>query len=62
MFPPTPNRAGKDLCNILDALEYFITDKENDLLDRNAGDREWQELEDYKSTLTVMQFIESIYG
>ena len=51
-----------DVSNCILALENHIICEEQDLIDKNAGDREWQELETYRATLENLRFMESIYG
>ncbi len=52
----------EDLNNCMDVLEDYITTNENVLIDKNAGDVEWQKLEKYKATLKNLEFLFSIYG
>ena len=52
----------EDLNNCMDVLEDYIITAENKLIDDNAGDREWQQLEKYKATLKNLEFLFSIYG
>ena len=52
----------EDLNNCMDALEDYIITNENELIDKNAGDVEWQKLEKYKATLKNLEFMFSIYG
>ena len=53
-----------DIDRAVEALEYYITDSEVDLLDNHAGgdDRQWNKLNEYKATLTNLKLIRSIYG
>ena len=51
----------EDLNNCMDALEDYIITNENELIDKNAGDVEWQKLEKYKATLKNLEFLFSIY-
>ena len=53
-----------DITRAIEALEYYITDSEIDLLDNHQGgdDRQWQLLEQYKSTLNNLKLLRSIYG
>ena len=44
------------------ALEYYITDYEIHLIDTNAGDREWNQLLDYRKALTTLKFMKVTYG
>lgn len=52
----------EDLNNCMDVLEDYIIKNENELIDKNAGDTEWQKLEKYKATLKNLEFMFSIYG
>ena len=52
----------KDVHNCLDALEDYIIRRENQLIDANASDKEWNELERFKATMKNLQYVESIYG
>ena len=52
----------KDIHNCMDALEDYIIRREEELLGKNASDREWMQLDAYKATMKNLQFIESIYG
>jgi hypothetical protein len=52
----------EDINNCMDVLEDYIIKNENDLIDKNAGDVEWQKLEKYKATLKNLEFLFSIYG
>ena len=52
----------RDLHNSVDAIEFYITTIEEDLIRRNAGDAEWNRLMPYKDTLKNLQFMISIYG
>ena len=52
----------EDLNNCMDVLEDYIIKNENELIDKNAGDVEWQKLEKYKATLKNLEFLFSIYG
>ena len=53
-----------DIDRAVEALEYYITDSEVDLLDNHQGgdDRQWNKLNEYKATLTNLKLIRSIYG
>ncbi len=52
----------RDVHNCLDALEDYIIRRENQLIDSNASDKEWNELERFKATMKNLQYVESIYG
>ena len=52
----------EDINNCMDVLEDYIIKNENELIDRNAGDVEWQKLDKYKATLKNLEFLFSIYG
>ena len=52
----------EDINNCMDVLEDYIIKNENELIDKNAGDVEWQKLEKYKATLKNLEFLFSIYG
>ena len=52
----------RDLHNSVDAIEFYITTIEEDLIRRNAGDTEWNQLTPYKDTLNNLKFMLSIYG
>ena len=41
---------------IINSLLYYIRHQTKELKEHNAGDREWQELCDYESTLTDIRF------
>ena len=53
-----------DISRAIEALEYYITDSEVDLLDNHQGgdDRQWNQLNDYKNTLNNLKLLKSIYG
>ena len=53
-----------DITRAIEALEYYITDSEIDLLDNHQGgdDRQWTLLNEYKSTLNNLKLLKSIYG
>jgi len=51
-----------DIHHCMDALEDFIIRRENELIDSQAGDKEWSQLEKYKATMKNLQYVESIYG
>ena len=53
-----------DITRAIEALEYYITDSEVDLLDNHQGgdDRQWTLLNEYKSTLNNLKLLKSIYG
>ena len=53
-----------DIDRAIDALEYYITDIEVDLLDNHQGgdDRQWNKVNEYKNTLNNLKLIRSIYG
>ena len=51
-----------DVSNCIIALESYIILEEQDLINKNAGDREWQELEPFRGTLNNLRYLESIYG
>ena len=53
-----------DISRAIEALEYYITDSEVDLLDNHQGgdDRQWNQLNDYKNTLNNLKLLKSING
>ena len=51
-----------DVSNCIIALESYIIFEEQDLVNKNAGDREWSELEPFRVTLNNLRYLESIYG
>jgi hypothetical protein len=51
-----------DVTNCIIAMESYIIFEEQELINKNAGDREWQELEPFKTTLNNLKYMESIYG
>ncbi len=51
-----------DIANALDTLEDYVIREENKLIDSNAGDKEWCELDRYKQTIKNFQYLMSIYG
>ena len=51
-----------DVSNCIIALESYIIFEEQDLVNKNAGDTEWNELEPYRVTLNNLRYLESIYG
>ena len=53
-----------DISRAIEALEYYITDSEIDLLDNHQGgdDRQWNQLNEYKDTLNNLKLLRSIYG
>ena len=53
-----------DISRAIEALEYYITDSEIDLLDNlQGGDaRQWNQLNEYKDTLNNLKLLRSIYG
>jgi hypothetical protein len=51
-----------DVTNCIIAMESYIIFEEQELINKNAGDREWQELETFKTTLNNLKYMESIYG
>ena len=53
-----------DIERAIEALEYYITDSEVDLLDNHQGGdaRQWNKLNEYKATLNNLKLIRSIYG
>ena len=58
----TKNTMSQDLNNCMNVLEDYIIKSENELIDKNAGDREWTDLEKYKDTLRNLEYLFSIYG
>ncbi len=56
------NVFSQDLNNCLNVLEDYIIRSENELIDTNAGDKEWTDLEKYKETLKNLEYLFSIYG
>ena len=51
-----------DVSNCIIALETYIIFEEQDLVNKNAGDTEWEELEPYRVTLNNLRYLEAIYG
>ena len=51
-----------DISNCIIALETYIIFEEQDLVNKNAGDTEWQELEPYRVTLNNLRYLDSIYN
>ena len=51
-----------DISNCIIALETYIIFEEQDLINKNAGDSQWQELEPYRVTLNNLRYLEAIYG
>ena len=51
-----------DVSNCIIALESYIIFEEQDLINKNAGDTEWQELEPYRVTLNNLRYLDSIYN
>ena len=53
-----------DISRAIEALEYYITDSEVDLLDNHQGgdERQWNQLNEYKDTLNNLKLLKSIYG
>ena len=51
-----------DVSNCIIALETYIIFEEQDLVNKNAGDTEWQELEPFRVTLNNLRYLEAIYG
>ncbi len=53
-----------DISRAIEALEYYVTDSEVDLLDNYQGGdaRQWNELNEYKDTLNNLKLLKSIYG
>tara|TARA_R110002012_G_scaffold271607_2_gene456793 strand:- start:472 stop:648 length:177 start_codon:yes stop_codon:yes gene_type:complete len=51
-----------DISNCIIALENYIIFEEQDLVNKNAGDTEWQELEPFRVTLNNLRYLETIYG
>ena len=51
-----------DIARAMDALEHFITNEENYLIDTNAGDSQWNALMKYKDTYQNFKYLISIYG
>ncbi len=56
------NTMSQDLNNCMNVLEDYIIKSENELIDTNAGDKEWTDLEKYKDTLRNLEYLFSIYG
>ena len=59
------NMLNADIKRAITALEYYITDYEESLSEaRNFGasDKEWQDLDDYRSTLNNLKLLQAIYG
>ena len=51
-----------DLNNAIVALKHFIIEEEQRLIDKNAGDFEWNYLQPFESTLQNFQYMNTIYG
>jgi len=58
------NLFASDVGCCIDALEYYLTDMEEDLISNHGGgdDRQWNKLNEYKRALNNMKFIGAIYG
>ena len=52
----------KDIHNSIDAIEYYITSIEEELIARQARDEEWVKLTPYKATLNNLKLLIAIYG
>ena len=52
----------QDLSHIVTALQSYIIQQEERLIESNAGDKGWKELEPFKATLRNITYLESIYG
>ena len=52
----------QDIENCIHALQSYIIHEEDVLSSINASDSEWDELRPFKSTLTNLEYIKSIYG
>ena len=52
-----------DLDNAIEALQYYLTDFEMELLDNNQGGREedWSQLSKYRVTLSNLKLMRAIY-
>jgi hypothetical protein len=55
-IPPISNLSAEQWEQIVNALMFFIRVQTEELQRHNVGDREWQEIEDYKRTLNDIQF------
>ena len=51
-----------DISNAITALERYIEVEERLLSARNASDKEWDSIYDYRSTLSNLKFLQTIYG
>ena len=51
-----------DVARAMDALEDFIIREEDDLIEKNAGDSQWNALQKYKDTYQNFKYLISIYG
>ena len=53
-----------DIGRCIRALEYYITDWEEDLIKNEHGgtDMDWDKVSQFKQTLNNMRFMGSIYG
>ena len=59
------NMLNSDIKRAITALEYYITDFEESLSearDFGAGNTQWQDLDDYRSTLSNLKLLQAIYG
>ena len=51
-----------DIARAMDALEDYIINEENKLIDTNASDSQWNALLKYKDTYQNFKYLVSIYG
>ncbi len=51
-----------DISNAITALERYIEVEERLLSARNASDKEWDSIYDYRNTLSNLKFLQTIYG
>ena len=56
------NSMERDLSNAIIALESYIIQEEQRLIDKNAGDYEYNYLEPFEFTLRNFKYLEAIYG
>ena len=51
-----------DISTLVEVMEYYITTREQELIEANAGDREWNQLTPYRQTLQNLYFLATTYG
>lgn len=56
------NSMERDLSNAIVALESYIIQEEQRLINKNAGDYEYNYLDSFEATLHNFKYLEAIYG